>query len=220
MNSVVFIAMLLGLVAGVTSLSLARLCELSEGRRRAVFFAGCMLGFWAASVAMLADGVAQSFSELQDGLESTVHNSLITHWQRSGRNAEIAGLQDTRRLCTSQDLAASPDLHCSVALGVNSTAVCPGWMLYAPFFLPAVQPCAALRTSSELLSDAMARQVLVDALNDPCAYVPGSADYAAKRMRKALGCAGGQPLEQVMLIVDRPGEHKTLVLRPGRVSLP
>lgn len=220
MNSVVFLAMVLGLVAGIVCLALARLCGQTDARERLVFFAGCLFGFWGASVVLMADGVAGTFSELQDGLENTVNYSLLQHWQRLGRGGLVVSEDDQPRLCTAKDLADFSVLHCRLALGVNSTDVCPRWVLYVPFFLPALKPCAALRTNREVLGDAVARQVLMDAIAEPCSYVPGTLDYATRRMRKALGCGNGRPLDKVMLIVEEAGRSETLVFKSGQVALP
>jgi hypothetical protein len=66
----------------------------------------------------------------------------------------------------------------------------------------------------------VARQALIDAINQPCSYLPGGLDIVSKRMRKALGCGEAQPADKVLLIVDQPGSAKTLVLHRGSAQLP
>jgi len=198
--------------------------KIRESRRRVVFFAGCLLGFWGASVGLMADGIAGLFSTLQVGMEESVHNAFLQHWQKQGREISVADEKAfplaPPRLCTAQDLASPMAQNCRLALGVNSTAVCRQWVLYVPFFLPYLRPCPALRTNAEILKDVVAREALIDAINQPCSFVPSGPDYVSKRIRKALGCGGVPPADKVMLIVDQLGRNNTLELHRGSAHLP
>lgn len=224
MTSILFFGMVVALVVGVCCFGLASLLKIRESRRRIVFFAACLLGFWGACVSLLADGVADLFVAVQVGMEESVHNAFLQHWQKLGREIAVTDAQafphSVSRLCTAQDLAAPRARDCSLALGVNSTSVCRQWVLYVPFFMPYLRPCPALRTSTEILDDAVAREALVDAINQPCRYLPTGHDYLSKRIRTALGCAGTPPADKVLLIVDQLGSAKTLVLYRGSARLP
>jgi hypothetical protein len=68
MTSVLFFAMRLALVVGACCFGLACLLKLREDRRRLLFFAGCLLGFWGGCVGLLADGIADLFVTLQVGI--------------------------------------------------------------------------------------------------------------------------------------------------------
>lgn len=224
MTSILFFSMALALVCGACCFGLACLLKIRESRRRVIFFLGSLLGFWGACVGLLSDGIGDLFVTLQVGMEESVHNAFLQHWQKLGRVTLVADEQvfphAAPRLCTAQDLASSTVRDCNLALGVNSTSVCRQWVLYVPFFLPYLRPCPALRTSSEILDDAVAREALIDAINQPCRYLPSGLDYVTKRIRKALGCGGAPPVDKVLLIVDQSGSAKTLVLQRGSARLP
>jgi hypothetical protein len=224
MTSILFFGMVAALLVGACCFGLSCLFKVRESRRRIVFFAACLLGFWGACVSLLADGVADLFVAVQVGMEESVHNAFLQHWQKLGREITVADEQafprSVSRLCTAQDLASPRARDCSLALGVNSTSVCRQWVLYVPFFLPYLRPCPALRTNTEILDDAVAREALVDAINQPCRYLPTSLDYVTKRIRKALGCGGTPAFDNVLLIVDHLGGAKTMVLHRGSAQLP
>ncbi|MDR3439021.1 hypothetical protein [Telmatospirillum sp.] len=219
MTSVLFFAMVIALVAGVACFGFASFCGLRESRSRGVFFVGCLIGFWGGCVGLLADEIADFFSTVQIGMEESVHNAFVEHWQKLGYQT-TAEIRRGAPLCTAQDLKSSSVPDCALAVGVNSTAVCRQWVLYVPFLLPYVRPCPALRTTREVLADAGARQVLTAAINDPCDYLSKSLDTTTKRFRKALGCEAVQPMDNVVLIVDQPGSARTWVLHRGDVHLP
>ncbi|PKU25091.1 hypothetical protein [Telmatospirillum siberiense] len=225
MTSVVFFSMVMALLLGSASFSLAYVLKVRESRRRVVFFAACLVGFWGTCVGLLADGVADLFIAEQVGMEESVRNAFLQHWLKTGHSlvaAEEGGIpRGAPRLCTARELASPVAAgECSVALGVNSTSVCRQWVLYVPFFLPYLKPCPALRTSTEILDDAVAREALVDAINQPCIYLPAGLDYFSRNIRKALGCGQSQPEEKVLLIVDQLGGAKTMILHRGNARLP
>lgn len=225
MTSILFFAMVAALGAGACCFGLSCLLKIRESRRRVVVFAACVLGFWGACVSLSADGVADLFVTVQLGMEESVRNAFLQHRQQLGRDiVDVADAsvfpRTVSRLCTAQDLASPRAQDCSLALGVNSTSVCRQWVLYVPFFLPYLRPCPALRTSTAILDDAVAREALVDAINQPCRYLPSSSDYLTKRIRKALGCGEAPAFDNVLLIVDQLGSARTLVLRRGSAQLP
>jgi len=223
MTSVLFLAMLLALAFGAGCFGLACLLKIRESRRRVVFFAGCLLGFWGGCVGLLADQIGALFVSLQIGMEESVNNAFLQHWRTSGRETsgvDVATFRLTSRLCTAQDLASSQVRDCSLALGVNSASVCRQWVLYVPLFLPYLRPCPALRTNAEILNNVMAREVLIDAINRPCSFVPAAQDYTTKSIRKALRCDDAQSDDNVLLIVDQTGGAKTLVMHRGSARLP
>lgn len=224
MTSVVFFSMVMALLLGSASFSLAYVLKVRESRRRVVFFAACLIGFWGTCVGLLADGVADLFIAEQVGMEESVHNAFLQHWQKTGH--QLVGAEEgvfprsASHLCTARELAQASAGDCSLALGVNSTTVCRQWVLYVPFFLPYLKPCPALRTNTEILDDAVAREALVDAINQPCSYLPAGLDYFSRNIRKALGCGQVQSSDKVLLIVDHLGSAKTLVLQRGNARLP
>lgn len=229
MTSVVFFSMVMALLLGSVCFSLAYVLKVRASRCRFAFFGACLIGFWGTCVTLLADGVADLFIAEQVGMEESVRNAFLQRWQKSGH--QLAVMDETvlphggGHLCSARELARSEPGDCSVALGVNSTSVCRQWVLYVPFFLPYLKPCPALRTSSEILDDAVARAALLDAINQPCDYLPAGSDYFSRNLRKALGCGQSQPSDKVMLIVDQTGGGqiggvKTMVLRRGSARLP
>jgi hypothetical protein len=224
MTSIFFLSMLLALVFGAGCFALACVMKIREGRRRLIFFAACVAGFWGSCVALLADQIGDLFVTLQIGMEESVHNAFLDHLRKSGRDAsgnnQSAVFHVSSRLCTAQDLASPAAGDCNLALGVNSAAVCRQWVLYVPFLLPYLRPCPALRTNSEILNDATAREALIDAINQPCIYAPTGLDFTSKRIRKALGCGETQSADKVLLIVDQTEGAKTLVMHRGTARLP
>jgi hypothetical protein len=219
MTSVVFFAMVIALVTGVACFFLSALFRLGEKSRRFAFFMGCMLGFWAASVQLLADDMSNYFGTVQVGMEESVRNAFRDHWLKAGHGPGGNGA-GTGPLCKAADLKASAVPDCALAVGVNSTAVCRQWILYVPFLLPLVKPCPALRTTADVLADDGARQALVAAINAPCDYLSTGADVASKRIRKALGCGDSSAADKVVLIVDHPDHPQTWILRRGDIRLP
>jgi hypothetical protein len=225
MTSILFLAMFLALILGACCFGLACLMKVRESRRRMIFFAASLLGFWGGCVYQLSDQISELFVTLQLGMEESVHNAFLDHWRKSGRDtpgvAVPVVLNASSRLCTAQDLASPMVRGCSLALGVNSASVCRHWVLYVPFFLPYLRPCPALRTNSDVLGDDMARKALVDAINQPCDYAPTGLDFASKRIRKALGCGETHASDKVVLIVDQVGGARTtLEMHRGSARLP
>jgi hypothetical protein len=227
MSSVLFFAMVIAFVAGFACFGLSAALSLRDGRRRMVFFAGCLIGFWGACVGLMADEIADVFGTVQAGMQESVHYAFLEHWQRMGRAVSVGADESAAlvsdHLCTAEELAGGSLPRCSLAVGVNSTAVCRRWVFYVPFLLRYVRPCPALRTTDEVLADAEARQALVDAINQPCDYLPNRADYASRQFRKALGCsepAHGGGDGQVVLLVDQAGTTRTMVAHRGTFHFP
>ncbi|MTJ80141.1 MAG: hypothetical protein F8N37_03830 [Telmatospirillum sp.] len=217
MSSVLFFAMVIALVSGIACFGFASACGLREGRRRIAFFAGSMIGFWGGCVGLLADDISAVFSTVEAGMEESVRNAVLDHWHPQG---DTVAVRHASHLCSSEDLKSGKTPDCLLAIGVNSTEVCRQWMLYVPFLLPYARPCPALRTSPAVLADADARAVLTAAINAPCDYLSKGDDFTTRRMRKALGCGPQFHDGKVVLIVDQPGDVRTLVLRQGDIHFP
>lgn len=221
MTTVLFFAMVVALATGLTLFFLAGLAGFGDRWRRLGFFAGCLTGFWGCSVVMLAGDIAQAFSDVQAGMEEAVDNAFHAG-QSSLLAPAVAAWSPGRgdRLCSPTEASRSlAPTDCLLAMGVNSTTVCREWVLYVPFLLPHLKPCAALRTSSALLENSQSRQMLAEALRHPCAYLSQGADLQSRRLRKALHCETGGWDREITLIVDQPDGSRVLHLKPGQ-SLP
>ena len=132
MTSVLFFSMVSAFVAGLCCFALGSLVRLRESWRRVLFFLGCMIGFWVSSVVLLADDVADAFSEVQIGMEEAVANAFHQYGLRTGLVAEAGEMpplphgRGAPRLCVPADLArpsltagSSLPADCALAFGVN-----------------------------------------------------------------------------------------------------